>query len=85
MVTNLLYNKGMIEAFFNMFFIGVNGTFFPIHIIGLQGCPRKYRAVADRYILWTGVSSFSSVISVFRIWIFIRAITRRLIVNHILL
>jgi heme/copper-type cytochrome/quinol oxidase subunit 1 len=48
-VSKLLYNMEMIQAFFNQFFIGVNLTFFPIHFLGLYGCPRKYKEVADKY------------------------------------
>jgi heme/copper-type cytochrome/quinol oxidase subunit 1 len=49
MARKLLYDKGIMQAFFNQFFLGVNVTFFPIHLVGLQGCPRKYKQVADKF------------------------------------
>nr|ACV96749.1 cytochrome c oxidase subunit I [Pratylenchus vulnus] len=44
-------------AFFKKFFIGVNITFFPLHLGGLQGHPRKYSSHALAYSVWQRVSS----------------------------
>jgi heme/copper-type cytochrome/quinol oxidase subunit 1 len=71
MLSKLIYKRNMIQAFFNIFFLGVNLTFFPMHFIGLQGCPRKYKTVADKYMFWTTVRTFGATISTFSIWFFI--------------
>jgi len=47
MFSGLGYDKGSMQAFFNLLFIGVNVTFFPMHFRGLQGAPRKYLQIAD--------------------------------------
>lgn len=44
-IRGLSYDKSMGLRFFYIFFIGVNLTFFPIHLVGLQGIPRKYKRV----------------------------------------
>jgi heme/copper-type cytochrome/quinol oxidase subunit 1 len=66
-VSKLLYNGEIIQAFFNQFFIGVNCTFFPMHFLGLYGCPRKYKEVADKYHHLVKFRRFRSVISTFRV------------------
>jgi cytochrome c oxidase subunit 1 len=46
------YRKRIYQAFFGIFFFGVNLVFGPIHIIGIQGAPRKYKELPDRYRSW---------------------------------
>jgi heme/copper-type cytochrome/quinol oxidase subunit 1 len=84
--SKLLYDKCIMQAFFNQFFLGVNTTFFPMHLVGMQGCPRKYKQIADKYVYWTSVSSFGAIISTFSIWwfmtVFINTILcYRLVIN----
>jgi heme/copper-type cytochrome/quinol oxidase subunit 1 len=71
MASKLLYDKVMMQSFFNQFFLGVNVTFFPMHLVGMQGCPRKYKQIPDKFLLWTSVSSFGAIISTISIWWFI--------------
>jgi heme/copper-type cytochrome/quinol oxidase subunit 1 len=51
MASKLLYDKVMMQSFFNQFFLGVNVTFFPMHLVGMQGCPRKYKQIPDKFLL----------------------------------
>lgn len=70
-VRKLAYSRTIMQAFFNQFFTGVNITFFPIHFIGMQGCPRKYKALAEKYACLASVSSFGATVSTVRMWFFL--------------
>lgn len=41
-VVRLVLNSLLGSSYFKKFFLGVNVTFFPLHMRGLQGHPRKY-------------------------------------------
>jgi cytochrome c oxidase subunit 1 len=66
-ISKLTYNRRSIQGFFNSFFIGVNLTFFPIHFLGLQGCPRKYRQLPDKFRFLVRLSRFGTVLATIRI------------------
>jgi cytochrome c oxidase subunit 1 len=44
-------------------FLGVNITFFPMHFLGMQGMPRRYREYQTWYSLWHTVASFGRTLS----------------------
>lgn len=52
------------EIQFFTLFLGVNLTFFPIHFLGMQGIPRRYRTYASRFSYWHSVASLGRIISI---------------------
>lgn len=69
--TRLSFNKILREAHFYTTFIRVNLTFFPQHFLGLAGIPRRYNDFPDFFLAWNTVSSVRSMISVFRVVLFL--------------
>jgi cytochrome c oxidase subunit 1 len=67
-VTGRLMSEKMGKLHFWMTFIGMNGTFLPMHWLGLQGMPRRYatyETFAHAYSgaqFWNDVATFSSFI-----------------------
>jgi len=85
---HLTYNKLIIRIFFILFFIGVNWTFFPLHFAGLQGFTRKRIDYPECYAIWNIVSSFGSLVSLFRLFVFVymifeRVYRFRLLINEV--
>jgi len=76
------------EAQFFLLFLGVNLTFFPIHFIGIQGIPRRYRDYAGAFSYWHSYASLGSTIRVvstlilfFLIWERLRRKRRIIFIN----
>lgn len=65
-----MYKAQIMHGFIKLFFVAVNTTFFPIHFIGLQGCPRKYKQLAGRYRHLVKIRRFGAVIGAMSINLF---------------
>lgn len=59
------------RRFFKSFFTGVNTTFFPLHIRGLQGHPRKYSTYTVFHSVWQKIRTFGSFLNLTSIRFFI--------------
>jgi cytochrome c oxidase subunit 1 len=55
-------NSTLREIQFVTLFIGVNITFFPIHFLGIQGMPRRYREYIGAFSYWHTVASVGSTL-----------------------
>jgi len=80
-VTGVVINSTVRLVQFFVLFIGVNLTFFPIHFLGVQGMPRRYREYAPIFSYWHRVASFGRVIrmvaALLLFYIWWEALTRR--------
>jgi cytochrome c oxidase subunit 1 len=59
-MTGRMYDEKLGRLHFWLTFIGFNATFFPMHIIGDQGMPRRVSDYADRFANWNLFISISS-------------------------
>jgi len=55
-------NRIIRETQFILLFLGVNITFFPIHFLGIQGMPRRYRDYLPQFSYWHALASLGRVI-----------------------
>lgn len=78
-VSKLAYDNSIMQGFFNSFFVSVNMTFFPIHFLGLQGCPRKYKEFPDKYHYLTRISTFGSIMVIVSFWFFMAIYVRTIL------
>jgi cytochrome c oxidase subunit 1 len=62
-IVGLSYNQTLANLHFFTFFIGVNITFFPMHMLGLAGMPRRIPDYPDFYAGWNQLASFGSTVS----------------------
>jgi cytochrome c oxidase subunit 1 len=61
-MTGRMYNEALGKAHFRLTFVAFNATFFPMHIIGVQGQPRRVYTYEDQFSEWNLFISISSFV-----------------------
>jgi len=64
-VSNFQYQESIGIIHFITTFIGVNLTFFPMHLLGFAGMPRRIPDYPDAYLHFNMISSYGSFITLF--------------------
>ena len=82
-LTGCVYSKLKMMIAFFFIFIGVNLTFFPIHLSGLKGIPRKIVDYPDYYLVYNSISRLGSFLSVFSLFFFLYVIFDSLVVGRL--
>jgi cytochrome c oxidase subunit 1 len=59
-MTGRMYNERLGKLHFWLTFIGFNATFFPMHLIGVQGMPRRVSDYAPQFAHWNEFISIAS-------------------------
>jgi cytochrome c oxidase subunit 1 len=59
-MTGRMYNERLGKLHFWLTFVGFNLTFFPMHLIGTQGMPRRVSDYAPRFGDWNMIISLAS-------------------------
>jgi cytochrome c oxidase subunit 1 len=59
-MTGKMYNETLGKLHFWLTFVGFNLTFFPMHLIGLQGMPRRVADYLPRFASWNLFISIAS-------------------------
>jgi cytochrome c oxidase subunit 1 len=59
-MTGRMYDERLGKLHFWLTFVAFNATFFPMHLIGTQGMPRRVADYADRFADWNLFISISS-------------------------
>ncbi len=77
----VLNNLGSRAVFWSIF-LGVNITFFPIHFLGLNGIPRKYRDFPDLFFGWNIICRTGSIIRIIRSFLLISLILELFITSR---
>ena len=70
-MTGRMYNERLGKIHFWLTFVFFNVTFAPMHLIGVQGMPRRVSDYADQFATWNMIISISSFILGFASLIFL--------------
>jgi heme/copper-type cytochrome/quinol oxidase subunit 1 len=63
LMTGLSYVESHGQVHFWTLFLGVNLTFFPMHMLGISGMPRRMFDYADCFAGWNSIASFGAMVS----------------------
>jgi len=69
-MTGRLMNDKLGHWTFWLFFIGFNGTFLPMHMLGLLGMPRRVAVYDPQFQTWNQVESIFSFVMTFALLLF---------------
>ena len=83
LVTGRKFSESLAKIQFYTLFLGVNITFFPMHIIGVSGMPRRVLNYDPMFSDWNFISTIGSYISMFSLFLFIYVITSSSREGHI--
>jgi cytochrome c oxidase subunit 1 len=61
-MTGRMYDERLGKLHFWLTFIGFNLTFGPMHLIGIEGMPRRVADYASRFATWNLIISFASFV-----------------------
>jgi cytochrome c oxidase subunit 1 len=61
-MTGRMYDERLAKIHFWLTFLAVNATFFPMHLIGIQGMPRRVATYEDQFANWNLFISISSFV-----------------------
>ena len=75
--TNIDYEPSMAYFHLIFFFVGVNITFFPMHIMGLRGMPRRVPNYPLHFQPLNQLASFGHIINILALFLFVFAFKHR--------
>jgi len=64
------YRESLGQIHFWLTFLGVNATFFPMHMLGISGMPRRILDYPDAFSGWNMISSFGAALSMISVIVF---------------
>jgi len=70
-ILGIPYHELLAKVHFYLTFIGVNVTFFPMHMLGLAGMPRRIPDYPDTFAFYNFISSIGSIISMVGVFFFL--------------
>nr|WAN81376.1 cytochrome c oxidase subunit I [Anaticola crassicornis] len=85
LVVGLSMNQKWLKIHFFVMFVGVNLTFFPQHMLGLGGMPRRYSDYPDVFYGWNVMSSIGSQITLVSVLLMIFLVFEGLISKRLVL
>lgn len=77
-IFGVIYKEYLSQIHFWTFFIGVNVTFFPMHMLGISGMPRRIMDYPAAFVAWNRVCSVGSYISALSLFLFFYIMYRAL-------
>ena len=70
-MSGYLYNKYLAGAHFWFFFVGVNLVFFPQHMLGMQGMPRRYVDYPAEFAFYNKISTIGAMVTLVGVLLFL--------------